>query len=405
MNTATTTPSEILAGIKVVDLTQALAGPVCTMYLGDLGADVVKVERPGSGDMSRGYGPPFIEGESAYFLSVNRNKRSITLDYRKPEGLRILHQLINGADMFINNLPRQSSVDRYGLSGAACLARNPRLIHLSITGFGRTGPYADRSGYDVVAQAMAGTMDLTGEPGQPPLRYPVAIADITAGLFGLISVLGALFARERTGRGQVIDTSLLDSQITWLSYVAGNYFATGERPPKLGSLHPSITPYQPFKTSDSRWIIVAAGSEKLWRALCRVIGAEDTLMENPLYATNSLRNQNRSRLLPILEQTLASRTAKEWLALLAQAGIPCGPIYAVDEALDDPQIQARRMIVELEHPMVGRVKSLAFPGMLSETPVTYRLPPPQLGQHTDEILEQLGYSSQEITQLHAIGAL
>lgn len=395
----------ILQDIKVIDLTQALAGPTCSMYLGDLGADVIKIERPGSGDMSRGYGPPFIDGESAYFLSVNRNKRSVAIDYTKAEGLAVLHRLIDGADVFINNLPRQASLEKYGLSAQECLARNPRLIHLSITGFGRTGPYADRSGYDVVAQAMSGTMDLTGEEGQPPLRYPVAIADITAGLFGLISVLGALYARERTGRGQAIDTSLLDGQLTWLSYIAGNTFATGEKPPKLGSLHPSITPYQPFKTADDKWIIVGAGSEKLWRAYCRVIGVEDTLMNDPRYATNSQRNANRPTLLPLLDDIMRQRTAAEWLPLLDEAGIPSGPIYAVDEALADPQVQARRMIVELEHPAAGRIKSLAFPGFFSDTPASYRLPPPRLGEHTEPTLTALGYDAAAIETLRAAGVL
>lgn len=396
---------QILENIRVVDLTQALAGPTCSMILGDMGADVVKVERPGSGDMSRGYGPPFIDGESAYFLSVNRNKRSITLDYTTPEGLQIFHRLIDGADVFINNLPRQASLEKYGLTAEACLARNPRLIHASITGFGRTGPYADRSGYDVVAQGMSGLMELTGEPGQPPLRYPVAIADISAGLFGLIDILGALLVRERTGKGQVIDVGLQESQITWLSYLAGNYFATGENPPKLGSLHPSITPYQPFKTGDGKWIIVAAGSERLWQKLCQVIGAEDTLMDHPLYATNPLRNQNRPTLLPILDEIMAGRTAAEWLPLFEAAEIPAGPIYAVDEALNDPQIQARHTVVLLEHPTVGLVKSLAFPGHLSETPFSYRLPPPRLGEHTDQVLAELGFSPPDITTLREAGVV
>lgn len=395
----------ILENIKVIDLTQALAGPTCSMYLGDLGADVVKVERPGSGDMSRGYGPPFLEGESAYFLSVNRNKRSIAIDYTKAEGLAVLQRLIDGADVFINNLPRQASLEKYGLSAETCLRRNPRLIHLSITGFGRSGPYADRSGYDVVAQAMSGAMDLTGEEGQPPLRYPVAIADITAGLFGLISVLGALFARERSGCGQAIDTSLLDGQLTWLSYIAGNYFATGKKPPKLGSLHPSITPYQPFKTADDKWIIVGAGSEKLWRAFCQVIGAQETLMNDPRYATNSQRNANRPALLPVLDAIMRERTAAQWLPLLEEAGIPSGPIYAVDEALNDPQVHARRMIVELEHPAAGLIKSLAFPGFFSATPASYRLPPPRLGEHTGQVLAELGYDQAALDRLQAAGVL
>ncbi len=396
-----TSNEAILQGIKVVDLTQALAGPTCTMYLGDMGADVIKIERPGSGDMARGYGPPFIAGESVYFLSVNRNKRSLSLDYRKSEGLRILHRLIDEADIFVNNLPRQTSLDKYGLSGEACLARNPRLIHLNITSFGRSGPYANRSGYDVVAQAMSGLMDLTGEPGQAPLRYPVAIADITSGLFGLISLLAALLARQRSGRGQIIDTSLLDGQLTWLSYIAGNYFASGEKPAKLGSLHPSITPYQPFKTADERWIIVGVGSERLWQAYCRLIDAEGTLMNDPLYASNSARTANRPTLLPILDEIMRSKTADEWLPLLQNAGIPCGPIYAVDEALNDPNVGARRMIVQLEHPVAGLVKSLAFPAQFSATPLSYRLSPPTLGQQTDAILAELGYDPVAINQLHA----
>ncbi|MCS6844303.1 MAG: CoA transferase [Caldilineales bacterium] len=391
-----------LQGLKVVDLTQALAGPTCTMYLGDLGADVIKIEKPGSGDVSRGYGPPFLDGESAYFLSVNRNKRSLTLDYTQPEGLRIFHRLIDGADVFINNLPRQSSLEKYGLSAEACLARNPRLIHVSITGYGRTGPYANRSGFDVVAQAMSGTMHATGEPDDPPMRFPVAMADITAGLYALISTLAALLVRERTGQGQAIDVSLLESQMSWLSYLAGSYFATGQPPAKLGNQHPTITPYQPFKAGDGKWLIIAAGSERLWQKLCQVLGA-DHLVAHPLYATNALRNQNRASLIPILEEYLARRPAAEWVELLNAAEIPAGPIYAVDEALNDPHVQARRLVIELEHPTVGLVKSLAFPAGLSATPPTYRLPPPRLGEHTDQVLAELGYDAAAIAALRGQG--
>lgn len=391
-----------LQGLKVVDLTQALAGPTCTMYLGDLGADVIKIEKPGSGDVSRGYGPPFLDGESAYFLSVNRNKRSLTLDYTQPEGLRIFHRLIDGADVFINNLPRQSSLEKYGLSAEACLARNPRLIHVSITGYGRTGPYANRSGFDVVAQAMSGTMHATGEPDDPPMRFPVAMADISAGLYALISTLAALLVRERTGQGQAIDVSLLESQMSWLSYLAGSYFATGDPPAKLGNQHPTITPYQPFKAGDGKWLIIAAGSERLWQKLCQVLGA-DHLTAHPLYATNALRNQNRASLIPILEEYLARRPAAEWVELLNAAEIPAGPIYAVDEALNDPHVQARRLVVELEHPTVGLVKSLAFPAGLSATPPTYRLPPPRLGEHTDQVLAELGYDAAAIAALRSQG--
>ena len=395
----------ILPDIKVVDLTQALAGPTCSLYLGDMGAEVVKVERPGEGNVSRGWGPPFVAGESAYFLSVNRNKRSIALDYTKPEGLRVFHRLIDQADVFLNNLPRQASLDKYGLSAEACLARNPRLIHVSFTGFGRSGPYADRSGFDVVAQAMAGTMHATGEPDDPPMRFPVAMADISAGLYGLIGVLSALLVRERTGQGQAIDVSLLETQMSWLSYLAGSYFATGERPPKLGNKHPTITPYQPFQAEDGRWIIVAAGSERLWQKFCQVVGAEDTLQRHPLYATNALRNQNRPSLLPILDEIMAQRPAEEWLALLNAAEIPCGPIHAIEDALNDPHVQARRQIVQLEHPTAGLIRSLAFPVHFSDTAVSYRLPPPRLGEHTQAVLGELGYGAEEIARLAADGVI
>ncbi len=395
----------ILQDIKVVDLTQALAGPTCSLYLGDMGAEVVKIERPGEGDVSRGWGPPFIGGESAYFLSVNRNKRSLALDYTKLDGLRVLQRLIDHADIFLNNLPRQASLNKYGLSAEACLARNPRLIHVSFTGFGRSGPYADRSGFDVVAQAMAGTMHATGEAEDPPMRFPVAMADISAGLYGMLGVLSALLVRERTGQGQAIDVSLLETQMSWLSYLAGSYFATGERPPKLGNQHPTITPYQPFQAGDGRWFIVAAGSERLWQKLCQVIGAEDTLVRHPLYATNALRNQNRASLLPILDEIMARRPADEWLALLNAAEIPCGPIYAIEDALNDPHIQARRQIVQLEHPTAGLIRSLAFPVHFSDSAVSYRLPPPRLGEHTETVLAELGYDAAEIARLAAEGVV
>lgn len=395
----------ILPGVKVVDLTQALAGPTCSMYLGDMGADVIKIEQPGIGDVCRGWGPPFIEGESAYFLSTNRNKRGIALNYTKPEGLAILHQLIDQADVFLINLPRQASLDKYGLSVEACLARNPRLIHASITGFGRSGPYSDRSGFDIVAQAMGGLMELTGEPGDPPMRFPMAMADFAAGLYTLISVLAALLARQHTGVGQSIDVSLVESQLNWLSYLAGNYFTTGEPPQKTGNQHPTITPYQPFKAGDGKWIVVAAGSERLWRKFCEVIGADEGLVNHPLFATNALRNVNRDQLTPILDGFLAVRPAREWVDLMNAAEIPSGPLYAVDEALNDPHIRSRHMIVQMEHPTVGPFKSLAFPGFFSGTPTSYRLAPPRLGEHTDQVLAELGYDAAGIARLHAEGVV
>ena len=397
--------NRFLPGIKVVDLTQALAGPTCSMYLGDMGAEVIKIEQPGIGDVCRGWGPPFVEGESAYFLSTNRNKRGIALDYTKPEGLRIFHRLIDEADVFLVNLPRQASLDKYGISAAACLARNPRLIHVSITGFGRSGPYADRSGFDIIAQAMGGLMELTGEPGDPPMRFPMAMADFSAGLYALISVLAALLARQHSGVGQAIDVSLVESQLNWLSYLAGAYFTTGVPPQKTGNQHPTITPYQPFKAGDGKWIVVAAGSERLWRKFCQVIGADEGLVSHPLFATNALRNVNRDQLTPILDGYLAARPAREWVELMNAAEIPSGPLYAVDEALNDPHIQARRMIVQMEHPSVGPFKSLAFPALFSGTPMSYRIAPPRLGEHTDQVLAELGYDAAAIARLHAEGVV
>jgi len=387
-----------------MDFTQALAGPYCTMLLGDLGAEVIKVERPGEGDQSRGWGPPFLAGESAYFLGCNRNKRSLALNVATDEGQRIMHRLLEQADVFVNNLPRHSSLEKYSLDAATWRQRHPRLIHCSITGFGRGGPYADRSGYDVLAQAMSGTMALTGEPDGEPMRFPTAIADITAGIYALVGILGALLVRERTGEGQTLDVTLLDSQITWLSYVAANYFATGERPPRLGNLHPTIVPYQPFRARD-KFFIVGVGTERLWQRFCQVLGIEETLMTDARFASNTERLAHREELVALLQSIFRQEEAGHWLEVLTAADIPCGPINHVDEALSDPQVLARQMIVELEHPLCGVVKSLGCPVVLSATPVSYRRPPPLLGQHTADILAELGYSAADVARLRAEGVV
>jgi formyl-CoA transferase/CoA:oxalate CoA-transferase len=391
-----------LQGVTVIDFTQALAGPYCTMLMGDMGADVIKIERPVVGDQSRGWGPPFLGGESAYFLSCNRNKRSLTLNVASSEGQQIVHRLLEQADVFINNLPRQSSLDKYGLSADTWRHRNPRLVHCSITGFGRTGPSADRAGYDVLAQAMSGTMATTGDPSGEPVRFPTAIADITAGVYALIAILGALLVRERTGRGQAIDVALLDSQITWLSYVAANYFATGERPPRLGNLHPTIVPYQPFRASDKH-VIVAVGTERLWGRFCRALNIDGTLMTDSRFATNSDRLLHREQLVSLLQPIFLQNHASYWVETLTAAGVPCGPINMVDEALTDPQVLAREMIVEIEHPLIGKVRSLGFPARLSASPPSYRLAPPTLGQHTNEILLGLGVPIADVERFRADG--
>jgi crotonobetainyl-CoA:carnitine CoA-transferase CaiB-like acyl-CoA transferase len=393
-----------LEGVRVIDLTQALAGPYCTMMLGDLGADVIKVEPPGRGDMSRGWGPPFIEGESAYFLSINRNKRGLTVNFKTSEGQRILHQLAEGADVFIVNIPRMGSLQRGRIDPETLRALNPRLIYCTISGYGHTGPKAGRGGYDVVAQGEAGLMSLTGEPEGGPTRFPTPMADITAGIYATVGILSALLARERTGQGQFVDISLLDSQVSWLANVGGSYFATGQRPPRLGNVHPTITPYQPFRTRDKH-IIVAAGTEKLWQRFCALLGIEETIMVDPRFATNAQRNVHRAELIPLLQEIIERDEADYWLEQFVAEGIPAGPINFPDETLADPQLLARGMIVELEHPLAGLIRSIGNPVHLSETPITYRLPPPLLGEHNEELLSALGYDVRQMEGLREQGVI
>lgn len=398
-----------LEGTRVIDLTQALAGPYCTMMLGDLGADVIKVERPGRGDMSRGWGPPFVEGESAYFLSINRNKRGLTVNFKTPEGQRILHQLVEGGDVFIVNIPRMESLQRGGIDPETLRALNPRLIYCTISGYGFTGPKAGRGGYDVVAQGEAGLMSLTGEPEGGPIRFPTPMADISAGIYATIGILSALLARKKTGQGQFLDVALLDSQVTWLANVGGSYFATGQRPPRLGNVHPTITPYQPFRARDkgqeTAYIIVAVGTERIWQRFCALLGIEDTLMVDPRFATNAQRNEHRDELIPLLQEILEKKDADHWLEQFVAAGIPSGPINFPDETLADPQLLARGMIVELEHPLAGLVRSIGNPVHLSETPITYRLPPPLLGEHNEEVLSALGYNTKQVERLREQGVI
>jgi crotonobetainyl-CoA:carnitine CoA-transferase CaiB-like acyl-CoA transferase len=394
----------ILDGIRVIDMTEALAGPYCTMYLGDMGADVIKVERRAQGDQTRGWGPPFVLGESAYFMSTNRNKRSLTLDVATPEGEAIIRRLVDKADVFVNNLPRLSSLEKLGLDPRSCLGRNSRLIHVSITGFGHTGPRAGQPGYDILAQGMSGLMSLTGEPDGAPMRYPVPISDMTVGLYALIGILAALYERERTGLGQAIDVGILESQMAWLTNLAGSYFSSGERPPRLGNTHPTITPYQPFPTADG-YIIVAGGTDRIWSRLCEVLDMPNTLRDDARFATNPARNCNRNELVAIFAERFRTQPSNHWLERLRDADVPCGPIYLLDQALADPQILARQFIVVLDHPVAGMVRSLGFPPHLREGAVSYRLPPPTLGQHTDQVLSELGYGPTEVRRLreqHAV---
>lgn len=385
----------VLDNILVVDLTQALAGPYCSMLLGDMGAGVIKVEQPGTGDQSRGWGPPFVEGESTYFLSVNRNKKSLTLNLKSDEGRQILHRLIARADVFIHNMPRQSSQRKTGVDAETLIALNPRLIYVSVSGYGMTGPYAERPGYDLIAQGESGLMSITGEPEGNPMRYPIPLADITTGVYATIGVLGALLARERTGRGQVLDLSLLESQSAWLTILASAYLNADSEPQRLGNVHPNIVPYQVFRASD-KYIIVGVGTQRLWARFCEVLGIAGTVMNDPRFATNADRLAHRREIVELLQNILIQKEADDWLEAFRTAQIPSGPINSVPETLTHSQLIERSFIVELEHPLAGLVKSLANPVHFSDTPVSYRLPAPTLGEHNAAVLGELGYTPAEV---------
>jgi glutaryl-CoA transferase len=379
----------ILENIRVIELTEALAGPYCAMLLGDLGADVIKVERPGTGDQSRGWGPPFIAGESAYFLATNRNKRSITLNYDAPEELQMLHRLIATADVFLCNQPSLASLKKRGLDPEALRTKHPRLIYCSITGYGFIGPKAGRPGYDILAQAESGVMSFTGEPDGGPMRYPIAIADMTTGMYAAMGILAALFAREKSGQGQFIDMALFDSQLTWLANIGSSYLNASATPRRWGNSHPNIVPYQMFRGIDQRYFVVGVGTETLWRKFLKVLSSESTLGTDMRFTTNAARIEHRNELIGLLQELFDSEPRETWLARFAAAAIPAAPINDVAEALNDPQTLARQMIVQIEHPALGRARSIANPIHLSDTPVSYRLPPPKLGEHTQEIAKEL----------------
>ena len=382
----------ILDSIRVIELSEALAGPYCAMLLGDFGADVVKVERPKTGDQSRGWGPPFIGDESAYFLAANRNKRSVALDYDDPRDAEILQRLLATADVFITNQPSLAALRKRRIDPETLRAKFPRLIHCSITGYGFSGPKAERPGYDILAQAESGMMSFTGEPGGGPMRYPIAIADMTCGMYAAMGILAALFSREKTGRGQFLDMALFDSQLTWLANVGSSYLNASAAPRRWGNEHPNIVPYQVFRGSDEKYFVVGVGTEALWKKFVTLMN-EPTLGSDSRFFTNSLRIEHRDALIAVLQTCFDQDSARAWLQKFASAGIPAAPINDVREALSDAQTLARGLIVQIEHPALGEARSIANPIKFSDTPVSYRLPPPLLGEHTTEILQSLGFAT------------
>jgi crotonobetainyl-CoA:carnitine CoA-transferase CaiB-like acyl-CoA transferase len=385
-----------LAGITVVDLTRVLSGPYCTMTLADMGARVIKVEHPAGGDETRAWAPPFVEDQSAYFLGVNRNKESLTLDFKQADGLAVLRALVDRADVLIENF-RPGALTRLGLGYETLRATHPRLVYCSISGFGQTGPRREQPGYDAVIQAEGGLMSVTGDPNGQPYRSGVAIADLVTGMLATQGVLLALFVRDRTGAGQLVDISMLDGVVSLLTHHATGYLATGMAPRRLGNGHATIAPYDIFAAADGDFFL-AVGNDDQFRRFCRVAGLE-SLAADPDYATNPDRVVRRDALRARLEQALRARTRVAWIAALTDAGVPCGAVRSVPEVLADPQLQAREMIEAVEHVTAGPLRLLGVPVKLSATPGSVRTAPPTLGQHTDAILQELGYSDAAIREL------
>jgi formyl-CoA transferase/CoA:oxalate CoA-transferase len=389
-----------LDGMTVLDLTRVLSGPYCTMLLADLGARVIKIEQPGRGDDTRAWGPPFVAGESAYFLSINRNKESVTLDFKRPDGRALLDQLIARADVLVENF-RPGTLERLGLDYAALRPRFPALVYCSISGFGQTGPRRHEPGYDAVMQAEGGLMSITGLPDGPPIRLGIAIADIVSGMFAAQGITAALFARQRTGLGQSVDIAMLDSVAGILGYQAGIYFATGTAPPRIGNRHPTIVPYETFPTSDGEFVLTV-GNDDQWRRFCAVAG----FTEDPRFATNRERVARYDELKPLLDDRLRTETRAYWIERLTAAGVPCGSVRDLREVFQDPQIEARAMTVEVEHATIGALRLLGTPLKLSRTPASVRTAPPTLGQHTDAVLTgDLGLTPARVAALREEGVI
>jgi formyl-CoA transferase len=386
-----------LDGVRVLDLTRVVAGPYCSMFLGDLGADVVKVEQPGVGDDTRGWGPPFAGGESAYFLSINRNKRSLALDLKSKRAVELLRQLVKVADVVIENF-RPGAMERLGLGEADLRNLNPQLIYASLTGFGADGPMSSWPGYDLIVQAWGGLMSITGAPDGEPVKVGVAIIDLVAGLMLGKAITAALFAREKIGVGQRIDTSLLEAEVASLINVGSNYLVGGKVPTRWGNAHPNIVPYQNFKTADG-YLVIGVASEVIWKRFCQAIGRAN-LTDDARFANNSLRVENRTKLIALLSEVFLQRDNETWFKLLTAAEVPCSPVQTIDQVFQAPQVLHRDMVMEIEHPTAGKVRMAGIPVKFSVTPASLRLPPPLLGEHNEAILSNwLGMSAEAIDEL------
>jgi crotonobetainyl-CoA:carnitine CoA-transferase CaiB-like acyl-CoA transferase len=398
-----------LAGVRVLDLSRVLAGPWATQILGDLGADVIKVEKPGAGDDTRGWGPPFVEapegekGDAAYYLAANRNKRSLTLDFTKPEGAALIRRLAPRCQILVENY-KTGGLAKYGLDYESLRALNPALVYCSITGFGQNGPYAPRAGYDYLIQAMGGLMSITGQPdgapGAEPMKVGVAVADLFTGMYAVTGILAALRHAERTGEGQRLDICLLDAQVAMLANQAMNYFVGGEPPTRLGNAHPNIAPYQVFPTADGH-LVLAVGNDGQWRSFCTLAGIE----ADARFATNASRVANRAALVPIVAAAMTARTTSGWIAALEDAGVPCGPINAIDQVFADPHVKARGLAEAMTRADGTPITLVASPLRLSATPTDPRRAPPTLGADTDDVLAELGLNAGEIAALRQGGVV
>jgi crotonobetainyl-CoA:carnitine CoA-transferase CaiB-like acyl-CoA transferase len=390
-----------LAGIRVLDLTQIMAGPFCTMLLADLGAEVIKIENPRGGDDSRRMAPPYYNGEAAAFMAMNRNKYGIAIDIRTPAGKEVLWRLIASADVLVENF-RPGTMTRLGFGFEEVHAKYPALVYCSISGYGQTGPYRERGGFDLVAQAMSGVLSVTGSP-EEPAKVGVPISDLNAGLYASHAILASLLSRARTGEGQYIDTSLFEAALAYTIWESNEYWATGMAPQRLGTAHRLSAPYQVFATANG-WIAIGAANQRNWELLARALDRAD-LLQNAAFATNADRMAHLTQLVETLTATLKTRTTEAWLQVLDEAAVPCGPVLALDEVYQHPQVKARAMDIELQHPVAGHIHTLGFPVKYSSTPGQMYRPAPVIGQHTFEMLESLGYSAEQCRQLETEGAV